>query len=60
MKTDVGVKLSALDRDETLRAEHTAGGGGAIFGSEGVGCDRVEKLSDEKLRYAVCTLHLTL
>ena len=28
MKIDVGVKLSARNRGETLRAEHTAGGGG--------------------------------
>jgi len=33
MKKGVGVKLIALNRGETLRAEHTAGGAG-IFGSE--------------------------
>jgi hypothetical protein len=49
MKTDIGVKLSAGNRGKTLRAEHTAGGGGGNILVWDVGCDRVEKLPDEEL-----------
>jgi len=51
MKTDVGVKLMARKRGETLRAE----GGGAIFGSK-----REEVTGGGNCltrNYFVCTLH---